>query len=81
MITNITDLDTPALLVDLDIMEANIARAAKTCRDAGVAWRPHFSARRPRKSSRKSSPPAPPAPPAPSSARPRSWPPPASPTS
>ena len=28
MITNITDLDTPALLVDLDIMEANIARAA-----------------------------------------------------
>lgn len=42
MITNITDLDTPALLVDLDIMEANIARAAETCRDAGVAWRPHI---------------------------------------
>ena len=40
--TAIADLDTPALLVDLDIMEANIARAAKTCRDAGVAWRPHI---------------------------------------
>lgn len=39
---NIADLDTPALLVDLDIMESNIARAAKTCRDAGVNWRPHI---------------------------------------
>ena len=35
-------LDTPALLVDLDVMEANIAHIAKTCRDHGVAWRPHF---------------------------------------
>ena len=35
-------LDTPALLVDLDIMEANIAHVAKTCRAQGVAWRPHF---------------------------------------
>ena len=39
---NIADLDTPALLVDLDIMESNIARTAKTCRDAGIAWRPHI---------------------------------------
>ena len=37
-------LDTPALLVDLDIMEANIARIAKTCRDNGVGWRPHTKA-------------------------------------
>ncbi|HET7097390.1 MAG TPA: alanine racemase [Casimicrobiaceae bacterium] len=34
-------LDTPALLVDLDVLEANIARIAKTCRDNGVGWRPH----------------------------------------
>src|ERR1700693_823106 len=34
-------LDTPALLVDLDIMEANIARIIATCRANGVAWRPH----------------------------------------
>lgn len=34
-------LDTPALLVDLDTMEANIARIAATCREHGVAWRPH----------------------------------------
>ena len=37
-------LDTPALLVDLDVMEANIARIAATCRKHGVAWRPHTKA-------------------------------------
>src|SRR3984957_20792494 len=36
-----TDVDTPALLVDLDVMEANIHRVAETCRANGVAWRPH----------------------------------------
>jgi D-serine deaminase-like pyridoxal phosphate-dependent protein len=36
-----TAVDTPALLVDLDIMEANIRRVAETCRANGVAWRPH----------------------------------------
>jgi len=35
-------LDTPALLVDLDQMERNIATIAGACRAAGVAWRPHF---------------------------------------
>ena len=34
-------LDTPALIVDLDVLEANIARIAATCRQAGIAWRPH----------------------------------------
>ncbi len=34
-------LDTPVLLVDLDVMEANIARMAGACRSGGVAWRPH----------------------------------------
>lgn len=37
-----TALDTPALLVDLDVMEANIALIAATCRDSGVGWRPHI---------------------------------------
>src|SRR5436190_7896267 len=37
-------LDTPALLVDLDLMEANIARIVATCREYGVAWRPHSKA-------------------------------------
>src|SRR5438874_6357799 len=37
-------LDTPALLVDLNVMEANIARIAATCRAHGVAWRPHSKA-------------------------------------
>lgn len=35
-------LDTPALLIDLDVLEANIAHIAQTCRAHGVAWRPHF---------------------------------------
>ena len=37
-------LDTPALLVDLDVMEANIARIVAACRANGVAWRPHSKA-------------------------------------
>jgi D-serine deaminase-like pyridoxal phosphate-dependent protein len=35
------DLDTPALLIDLAALEANIAQAAAMCREHGVAWRPH----------------------------------------
>jgi D-serine deaminase-like pyridoxal phosphate-dependent protein len=34
-------LDTPALWVDLDLMEANIQTLARFFREAGVAWRPH----------------------------------------
>jgi D-serine deaminase-like pyridoxal phosphate-dependent protein len=37
-----SELDTPALIVDLDVMERNIATIAGACRAAGVAWRPHF---------------------------------------
>ena len=37
-------LDTPALLVDLDVMETNIARIVGTCRANGVSWRPHTKA-------------------------------------
>jgi D-serine deaminase-like pyridoxal phosphate-dependent protein len=36
-----TAVDTPALLVDLDVMEANIGRVAEICRTGGVGWRPH----------------------------------------
>ncbi len=35
-------LDTPALLVDLDVMEANIARITEVCRAHKVNWRPHM---------------------------------------
>jgi D-serine deaminase-like pyridoxal phosphate-dependent protein len=34
-------LDTPALIVDLDVLERNVARMAGTFRAAGVGWRPH----------------------------------------
>src|SRR5215831_8592968 len=37
-------LDTPALLVDLDVMESNIAYIARTCRENSVGWRPHTKA-------------------------------------
>jgi D-serine deaminase-like pyridoxal phosphate-dependent protein len=35
------DLDTPALFVDLDVLERNIARMQEQCRAWGVALRPH----------------------------------------
>jgi D-serine deaminase-like pyridoxal phosphate-dependent protein len=34
-------LDTPALVVDLDVLDRNVARMAATFRAAGVGWRPH----------------------------------------
>ncbi|MCC6173932.1 MAG: DSD1 family PLP-dependent enzyme [Chloroflexi bacterium] len=40
----VSDLDTPALLVDLDILEGNIRRMAGTFKENGVAWRPHTKA-------------------------------------
>ncbi|MGI8981336.1 MAG: DSD1 family PLP-dependent enzyme [Pirellulaceae bacterium] len=38
---SVDDLDTPALCVDLDAMEANIQELAGACRRHGVSWRPH----------------------------------------
>ena len=35
------ELDTPALVVDVDTLDRNIAHVAKTLREAGVQWRPH----------------------------------------
>ena len=35
------DLDTPALYVDLDVLETNIVRMQEQCRAWGVALRPH----------------------------------------
>jgi len=37
----IQDLETPAVLIDLDIMERNLARMAEYCRQHGLALRPH----------------------------------------
>jgi D-serine deaminase-like pyridoxal phosphate-dependent protein len=37
----VDELDTPALVVDVDTLDRNIAHVAKTLRDAGVQWRPH----------------------------------------
>src|SRR4051812_4566614 len=43
VVTTLTfpELDTPTLLVDLDVMEANITEMAKVASDAGVRLRPH----------------------------------------
>lgn len=35
------ELDTPALCLDLDVMERNIRAVAEMCRRHGVGWRPH----------------------------------------
>src|SRR5918992_4926931 len=40
----VSELDTPALLIDLDILESNIRRMAETFREYGVGWRPHTKA-------------------------------------
>jgi D-serine deaminase-like pyridoxal phosphate-dependent protein len=37
-----TGIDTPALFVDLAILDQNIARIAEACRAHGVRWRPHI---------------------------------------
>ena len=39
--TRAADLDTPALVVDLDVMERNLARVAEYCRDHNLRLRPH----------------------------------------
>lgn len=41
MSRHLSDLDTPALVVDLDRMEKNIERMAKFAKDCGVKLRPH----------------------------------------
>lgn len=40
----VADLDTPALIVDLDALDANIAFIARTLAERGVGWRPHAKA-------------------------------------
>src|SRR4030042_6670126 len=38
---SIDDLSTPAVVVDLDVLERNVARMAASARDAGGRLRPH----------------------------------------
>src|SRR4051812_20535594 len=37
----VADIDTPALVIDLDAMKRNIARMAEFARKHDVRWRPH----------------------------------------
>jgi D-serine deaminase-like pyridoxal phosphate-dependent protein len=39
--STVEELDTPALVVDLEKMERNIASIMSTLRELGVGWRPH----------------------------------------
>lgn len=41
---SIPEIDTPALLVELDVMERNIQQIYQKCQSAGVDWRPHCKA-------------------------------------
>jgi D-serine deaminase-like pyridoxal phosphate-dependent protein len=43
---NIDDIDTPAILIDLDVMEANLARAQNYADKHGFALRPHIKTHR-----------------------------------
>jgi D-serine deaminase-like pyridoxal phosphate-dependent protein len=38
---HVSELDTPALCIDLDAFEANVRDLAALCRSAGIGWRPH----------------------------------------
>ncbi len=42
--TYVLELDTPALLVDLDALEHNARLMAQRCAEAGIDWRPHVKA-------------------------------------
>ena len=42
--TYVRELDTPALLVDLDALEHNARLMARRCAEAGIDWRPHVKA-------------------------------------
>ncbi len=39
---NTSDLETPSVLIDLDRMQANIARMQTRCDDLGIKFRPHI---------------------------------------
>lgn len=41
MTISLNDLETPAALVDIDVMQRNLDRTARYCREHGLAWRPH----------------------------------------
>lgn len=43
---NIADIDTPAILIDLDVAEANMARAQTYADEHGLALRPHIKTHR-----------------------------------
>jgi D-serine deaminase-like pyridoxal phosphate-dependent protein len=40
-VTSLEDLDTPTVVVDLDVLEANVRRMAERARETGVRLRPH----------------------------------------
>lgn len=41
ILASIDTLETPAAVVDLDRMDANLRKSAEYCRAHGLAWRPH----------------------------------------
>ena len=42
--TSVHELDTPALLVDLDALDHNARLMAQRCAEVGIDWRPHVKA-------------------------------------
>lgn len=42
LVTTVHDLETPSVLIDLDVMQRNIARMQSFCNERGLAFRPHI---------------------------------------
>ena len=42
--SSLDQIDTPALLVDIDTMQANMALMAAALGERGIGWRPHAKA-------------------------------------
>ena len=40
---HISELDTPSLLLDMDVMDANLQRMASYCEATGLSLRPHIN--------------------------------------
>ena len=49
----VLELDTPALVVDLDLLERNVERIARHCQERGVGWRPQSKGLRVREVARR----------------------------
>ena len=68
---HVSEIDTPALVVDLNILERNVARVADYAREHKLRLRPHTKTHKSVRLANARLPPAPPGSPWPRSPRPK----------